>query len=122
MILASPQTAPVKTQKPYAEFPLTPHPNGQWCKKIRGRLHYFEAWGDWEAALNLFLDQKKRPPRRSEPTNRVGMLLGTPRHGFSTHYGNPALRHAPYGGVWHPRSVLPSRPHTPAQAGCLIRL
>jgi hypothetical protein len=29
-----------KTQtppKPYPEFPLTAHPNGQWCKKIRGK-------------------------------------------------------------------------------------
>src|SRR5207245_7297063 len=23
------------------DFPLTAHPAGYWCKKIRGRLHYF---------------------------------------------------------------------------------
>jgi integrase len=32
---------PKKPAKPYAEYPLTVHPAGYWCKKIRGRLHYF---------------------------------------------------------------------------------
>jgi integrase len=51
-------------KKPYAEFPLTPHPCGKWCKKIRGQMHYFGQWATrvdgvlqrveadgWEAAL-----------------------------------------------------------------------
>src|SRR5580700_7294637 len=29
------------TAKPYEGFPLTPHPTGRWCKKIRGKVHYF---------------------------------------------------------------------------------
>jgi integrase len=32
---------PAKPAKPYPEFPLTAHPAGYWCKKIRGKLHYF---------------------------------------------------------------------------------
>ncbi len=28
------------TAKPYAGFPLTYHPSGRWCKKIRGSLKY----------------------------------------------------------------------------------
>jgi integrase len=44
--------------KPYDEFPLTAHPNGQWCKKIRGKLHYFGSWEGWQEALALFQEQR----------------------------------------------------------------
>ncbi|MFA5864727.1 MAG: hypothetical protein WC975_08565 [Phycisphaerae bacterium] len=39
-----------KPIKPYPTFPLTTHPNGQWCKKIRGKIHFFGVWADPEAA------------------------------------------------------------------------
>ncbi len=45
---------PVKATKPYPGFPLTPHPSGRWCKKIRGRLHYFGKLAEPEAALERF--------------------------------------------------------------------
>lgn len=66
-----------QSQKPYSDFPLTAHPNGQWCKKIRGRLHYFGPLEDWQTALRLCLDQKDdlyagRKPR----TNGDGPTLG----------------------------------------------
>jgi hypothetical protein len=30
-----------KPVKPRASFPLAAHPNGQWCKKIRGKVPFF---------------------------------------------------------------------------------
>jgi hypothetical protein len=27
-------------------FPLTPHPTGRWCKKIRGKIHFFGKLAD----------------------------------------------------------------------------
>lgn len=38
-------------KKPYRSFPLTPHRNGQFCKKIRGKLYYFGTVADPEQAL-----------------------------------------------------------------------
>ncbi|WP_254512315.1 tyrosine-type recombinase/integrase [Anatilimnocola floriformis] len=59
-----------KPPKPYPEFPLTAHPVGEWCKKIRGKIHYFGKWGrkvdgklvrleddGWKDALETFKQQ-----------------------------------------------------------------
>lgn len=40
-----------KPPKPHPDFPLTPHNNGQWCKKIKGTLYYFGTWGNPAGAL-----------------------------------------------------------------------
>ena len=50
-----PKASRKKPGKPYPSFPLTAHPNGQWCKKIRGRVHFFGVWSDPDAALAHYL-------------------------------------------------------------------
>jgi integrase len=47
-----------KPSKPYPDFPLTAHPSGVWCKKIRGKLHYFGPWNDPDGALKKYLTEK----------------------------------------------------------------
>jgi integrase len=31
--------------------PLTPHPNGSWCKKVKGKVYFFGPWHDLPGAL-----------------------------------------------------------------------
>lgn len=55
---------------PYPEFPLTAHPAGVWCKKIRGQLHYFGSWSEPDATLKKYNGEKDalhagRKPRES---------------------------------------------------------
>ncbi len=44
-----------KQHKSTGKFPLTLHPTGQYCKKIRGKVHYFGT--DKKAALREYLEQ-----------------------------------------------------------------
>ncbi|MEZ6097850.1 MAG: site-specific integrase [Pirellulaceae bacterium] len=61
-------TKSARPGKPYPDFPLTPHPSGKWCKRIRGRLYYFGSWDDWTSALEEYqrvrdyLQAGKTPP------------------------------------------------------------
>ena len=63
---------PVKPSKPRIDFPLFPHANGRWAKKVRQRLVYFGKWQDdplGEKALELWNEQKDdllagRKPRK----------------------------------------------------------
>ena len=47
-----------KPTKPHRDFPLTAHPNGQWCKKVREHVRFFGVWADPDAAMELWNDQK----------------------------------------------------------------
>ena len=47
-------TSKSKPSKPYPKFPLTAHNHGQWCKKIRGKIHFFGVWKDPATAVNKY--------------------------------------------------------------------
>lgn len=70
-----------KTAKPYPDFPLSPtsplspHPNGQWCKRIRGRIHYFGTIGDWQAALTKYQDEKDDLHAGRQPRPKDGLTV-----------------------------------------------
>jgi integrase len=62
--------ADTKPSKPYTEFPLFAHQNGQWCKKIKGKQWFFGVWSDPDTALRKYLDevdeiQAGRDPRKT---------------------------------------------------------
>lgn len=67
-----------EAKKPYPEYPLTPHPTGRWCKKVRGRLWYFGAIADgWQAALNRYKTEIDdiQAGRKPGSRNKTGLRL-----------------------------------------------
>jgi hypothetical protein len=52
---------PPKPSKPYPEFPLTALPLGYWCKKIRGKIHYFGPGDDPDGALRKYEESRRTP-------------------------------------------------------------
>jgi integrase len=83
----------VKPEKPYPAFPLTAHPAGYWCKKIKGKTRYFGKWEDPDGALRAYRDftagKPAHTPQRG-PSN--GFKPAKPYPDF------PLFPHA--AGVW----------------------
>jgi hypothetical protein len=74
-----PQGKPAKPSKPYPDFPLTPRLASYWCKRIRGKLHYFGSWDDPDGALAKYNEQKedlRRADAAPRPRRRDGEATG----------------------------------------------
>ncbi len=74
-----------KPSKPRKDYPLFAHNNGQWAKKIRGRLHYFGPWADpLEAERNWERDKlallEGRDPKQATVGDSVGWLVNSFLH------------------------------------------
>jgi integrase len=59
-------------RKPRKNFPLWPHPAGQWAKKINGTTYYFGCWGDPDGAEEKYKFERDdltagRIPRDRQP-------------------------------------------------------
>ncbi len=65
-----------KPHKPYPGFPLTPNGNGQWSKKIKGKVYYFGPWSDPEGALQHFLEVRDDLYAGRKPRTTEGFTLG----------------------------------------------
>ncbi len=69
-----------KPDKPYPELPLTAHATGKWCKKVRGKIHYFGSWDDPTGAINEWLAVKNAllagaDPKQNEGWHDIGWLV-----------------------------------------------
>ena len=69
-----------KPNKPRENFPLSAANNGQWCKKIRGTIHYFGVWGSPDAAeaeylrVREYLQAGRLPPKADDDSLRVSEM------------------------------------------------
>src|ERR1022692_4230530 len=45
-------------RKPHSDYPLFAHQNGQWAKKVKGRIVFFGVWADPQKALERWLAEK----------------------------------------------------------------
>jgi hypothetical protein len=76
----SPGAGKAAALKPRPDFPLTPHPTGRWCKKVKGVLHYFGPVSDPEAAeaewnrVKENLEAGRKPRRKDDERVTVKQL------------------------------------------------
>jgi integrase len=64
-----------KPNKPRPDFPLYAHASGQWAKRIRGKLHYFGAWSNPQAALVKYAKERDDLYAGRTPSNGDGLTL-----------------------------------------------
>jgi len=115
-----------KQAKTYPDFALTPHANGQWCKKIRSKVYFFGVWDDPAAALQKYVEQRddlqagRQPRRLSGDELTVGRLCNHFLFAKESRLLTgelerrlPSIRKSPVAHHEHARAL-----HRPLPAGC----
>ena len=59
-----------KPQKPTPDYPLFPHDNGRWTKKIKGKTTYWGPWADPDGALQRYLASQDSKIPAKPATNK----------------------------------------------------
>ncbi len=72
--------------KPRPDFPLFAHRNGQWAKKIKGRLYYFGPWSDVNGAIDRYSQQRDDlyAGRKPRPVTPDGLTMREVSNQFLT--------------------------------------
>src|SRR3990172_5355962 len=60
-------TRAAKPDKPIPDFPLFAHGNGQWARKVNGKLRYYGPWADPQAALGKYHAENGQKPTSIPP-------------------------------------------------------
>ncbi len=66
-------TAKTPKRKPYADFPLTLHATGQWCKKTQGKIDDFGS--NAESAFRSILQSAMICKQAERGKGRAGAVL-----------------------------------------------
>ncbi len=85
-----------QSAKPYKTYPLTAHPSGRWCKKIRGRIIFFgkiipkDGGASAQAALDKYLRERDyhETGRVPPPDPKDVLTLAGLCNAFLTHQRN----------------------------------
>lgn len=84
-----------KPEKPTPDFPLFAHSNGQWAKKIKGKLQYFGPWSDSPGALARYLGNDTQASNGRQVSESK---VSTPGKPVKPHKDYPLYPHA--SGRW----------------------
>jgi integrase len=99
--------ADTRPDKPTPDYPLFAHANGQWAKKVKGKLRYYGAWADPDAALAKYLTEGNQTPQASSvPPSSTAAKPEKPRPDFplyahaSGQWAKRVRRRVHYFGPW----------------------
>jgi len=68
-----------RPRKPHPDFPLFAHANGQWAKKVRGKIHFFGVWACPQKSVDRWLDEKDDLLAGRIPRSRLAVQVPTLR-------------------------------------------